>query len=214
MVEGVLTYISGVTMMASLIIALGAQNIYVLRQGARRDRVALVVAICIVSDVTLVALGVAGLGAAVERLPWLLTATRWGGALFLAVYGLLAARRAISPSSDQLLTGTPAAASSQSAPATQSPLLPTVLATFAFTWLNPGVYLDTVFLVGSVAATHGEEKWIFALGAMTASALWFTALGYGSRFIGRWLHTARGWQVLDGIIAVVMFAMALSLVLY
>lgn len=89
----------------------------------------------------------------------------------------------------------------------------TVLTVLALTWLNPHVYLDTVFLLGSVATTHGDDRWVFALGAVAASVLWFSALGFGARYLGRWLATPRAWRILDAIIAVVMIALGVSLVL-
>ena len=88
-----------------------------------------------------------------------------------------------------------------------------VLTTLALTWLNPHVYLDTVLMLGSIAATHGEERWLFAGGAIAASILWFTALGFGARYLGRWLRTPRSWRILDAVIAVVMIAIAVSLVI-
>lgn len=205
----------------SLIVAIGAQNLFVLRQGIRREHPFAVVAVCAVSDAVLILLGVSGVGLVLEAIPWLLDVVRWAGAAFLTVYGVLAARRAVRPNG-QTLHATPETAASGSrttdAGGTLVRTRPTRLATtvltcLALTWLNPHVYLDTVFLLGSVATTHGDGRWVFAAGACAASLLWFTGLGFGARFLGRWLDTPRAWRILDAAIALVMFAIALSLVL-
>jgi len=195
--------IAGVGLGLSLIVAIGAQNLFVLRQGIRREHVLAVVAVCALSDVALIALGVSGVGLAVQTVPWLVTAVRWAGALFLTGYGVLAARRALRPSGRALHAGRGAASAG---------LISTVSTCLALTWLNPHVYLDTVFLLGSVAATHGATRWAFALGAALASAAWFSALGFGARGIGTRLDDPRAWRVVDGVIAVVMLAIAVSLV--
>ena len=206
----------------SLIVAIGAQNLFVLRQGVRREHLLAVVAVCAVSDAVLIVLGVSGIGLALQAAPWLIVVVRWAGAAFLVGYGVLAARRALRPSGETLRVDTAAAASPsvrdaggtvvRTRPA-RTTLAATILTCLALTWLNPHVYLDTVFLLGSVASTHGEGRWAFAVGACVASLVWFSALGFGARFLGRWLDTPRAWRILDAIIAVVMFAIALSLVL-
>ncbi|MFT4135861.1 LysE/ArgO family amino acid transporter [Microbacterium sp.] len=190
----------------SLIVAIGAQNLFVLRQGIRRDHALVVAAVCALSDAVLIVVGVSGLGALLQALPWLIDAVRWAGALFLAGYAALAARRALRPSGAALRADDPA-------PAARTRLGPVVLTCLALTWLNPHVYLDTVFLLGSVAATHGDGRWWFAAGAAVASVAWFFALAVGARGLGRWLATPRAWRILDGLIAVVMLAIAISLVL-
>lgn len=211
----------------SLIIAIGAQNVFLLRQGLRREHVLPVVVICAVSDAALIAVGVAGLGFLVQQAPWLMTVARWAGAAFLVAYGLLAARRAWRGSGEALQTGGPDAGGDPDADgpggtatgggsarvATRTRLLPVVATALALTWLNPHVYLDTVLLLGSVAATHGDQRWAFAAGAMAASVIWFSGLGFGARYLGRWLRTPRAWRVLDALIAVVMIALGVSLVL-
>ena len=162
--------LSGLVTGLSLIVAIGAQNAFVLRQGLRRHHVLLVVGVCALSDLALILAGVAGIGTIIERAPGVLTVVRWFGVVFLLGYGLLAARRAVRGGHLE------AAADRQlSARA--------VLATaLAFTWLNPHVYLDTVLLVGSIASTHGPSgRWWFAAGASIASIGWFTALGFGAR---------------------------------
>jgi len=189
----------------SLIVAIGAQNVFVLRQGIRREHIGAVVAICAVSDALLIAAGIAGLGAVLAVVPWLVDVVRWLGAAFLLGYAVLAARRAWRPRSGL-------EADTGAAPRLAR-LSGVALAALALTWLNPHVYLDTVFLLGSVANTHGDERWLFGAGAMTASLLWFTALGLGARYLGRWLSSPRAWRWLDAGIAVVMIAIAVSLVL-
>jgi L-lysine exporter family protein LysE/ArgO len=214
--------LAGLGLGFSLIVAIGAQNLFVLRQGVRREHLVAVVAVCALSDAVLILLGVSGIGFVLQAVPWLIVVVRWAGAAFLVGYGLLAARRALRPSGETLRVdaGAPAPATIpdagdtlvQTRPA-RSTLTATVLTCLALTWLNPHVYLDTVFLLGSVASTHGDGRWAFAIGACIASLVWFSALGFGSRFLGRWLDTPRAWRLLDAIIAVVMFAIAISLVL-
>ncbi|GAA4478385.1 LysE/ArgO family amino acid transporter [Microbacterium panaciterrae] len=219
-----LTTLSGLGLMFSLIIAVGAQNVYVLRQGMRREHVLPVVLICAVSDAVLVLAGTAGLGYLVKSLPWLIVVARWAGATSLVLYGVLAARRAWKAGGESLVadpaadSATPGSAAGASRPGgtatlTRTPLAPVILATLAFTWLNPNVYLDTVLLIGSIAATHGDERWLFAAGAIVASGIWFFALGFGARHLGRWLRTPRAWRILDTAIAVVLVVMGVSLVL-
>ncbi|MBS1673482.1 MAG: amino acid transporter [Actinobacteria bacterium] len=210
--------------MFSLIIAVGAQNVFVLRQGLRREHVLPVVLICAASDAALVLAGTAGLGYLVKTLPWLIVVARWAGAISLVVYGVLAARRAWHSGGEALLADTaPAddagsargsgASGSTTTLARTAPLAPVLLATLAFTWLNPNVYLDTVLLIGGVAATHGDGRWLFAAGAIIASVTWFFALGFGARHLGRWLRTPRAWRILDTAIAALLVVMGISLVL-
>ena len=222
--------LAGLGLGFSLIVAIGAQNLFVLRQGVRREHLVAVVAVCAISDAVLIVLGVSGIGVLLEAIPWLIVVARWAGAAFLVGYGVLAARRAWRPSGetlrvdplrvDTLRVGTAASPSIPDAGGTtvqtrpaRTALAATVLTCLALTWLNPHVYLDTVFLLGSVASTHGDGRWAFAVGACLASLVWFSGLGFGSRFLGRWLDTPRAWRILDALIAVVMFAIALSLVL-
>lgn len=217
-----LTVLAGLGLGLSLIVAIGAQNVFVLRQGIRREHVLAVVIVCAVSDALLIAAGVAGLGFLLQAAPWLVVVARVAGALFLFGYGLLAARRAwrggevlaVDASSPADGTGTGRSAGG-TATATRSGtrLAPVLLTVLALTWLNPHVYLDTVLMLGSIAATHGEQRWLFAAGAILASVLWFTALGFGARYLGRWLRTERSWRVLDAVIAVIMVALAVSLIL-
>jgi L-lysine exporter family protein LysE/ArgO len=244
-------FLAGLGLGLSLIVAIGAQNVFVLRQGIRREHVGLVALICASSDAVLILVGVSGIGAATQAVPWLIDAVRWVGAAFLVGYGVLAARRALRPSGAALEVSEPAVAEPRAAEtvppsrgtvpgvrgnrpqpgAEPSPVsrgtVPAgaasrpvtaatgsvVLTCLALTWLNPHVYLDTVFLLGTVGATHGEDRWVFAAGAMAASVAWFFSLAYGARLLGRWLSTVRAWRVLDALIAVVMVGLGLSLVL-
>jgi L-lysine exporter family protein LysE/ArgO len=183
----------------SLIVAIGAQNAFVLRQGIRREAVLPVVAICAASDAVLIACGVGGLGVLVTAWPAALTAIRAVGAAFLLGYALLAARRAFRPSS--LEAGGPSVRSGRRA----------VLACLAMTWLNAHVYLDTVLLLGAVAAGHGPLRWQFALGAATASLCWFAALGFGARLLAPFFRRASSWRALDALVATTMLITGLGL---
>lgn len=183
--------------------AIGAQNAFVLRQGLRGQHVLAVVAVCTASDIVLIAAGVGGLGVVVESAPGLLTVIRYAGAAFLLCYGILAARRALAASS---LT-------TESTGVTVA-LDATVLTCLALTWLNPHVYLDTVLLLGSFANTYtSPDRWFLGAGAMVASIIWFTSLGYGARKLGPLFARPVAWRVLDSVIAAVMFGLALGLLL-
>jgi len=195
-------FVQGWVMGAGLILAIGAQNALVLRQGLRRAHVGAVVAFCTLSDWLLIALGVFGLGALVQSSTWLLEVFRFGGAAFLLGYALLAARRAWRPN-----TGLQAAGSAASLGATLS-------AAFAFTYLNPHVYLDTVVLLGSLGARQPPAlRAAFAAGAGVASAMWFTMLGFGAAAAAPRLQTARTWRVIDGLVALLMTGLGLQLLL-
>jgi L-lysine exporter family protein LysE/ArgO len=228
--------------MLSLIVAIGAQNAFVLRQGLRRAHVGPVVTVCTVSDIVLIVAGVTGIGAIVKHAAWALQAARWLGVAFLAWYGLSSAWRARRPSALSVPPdGTPAVASTgvastgvastgvastgvastavastgvASTGVAGAGLAATLSRTLALTWLNPHVYLDTVVLIGSIATTHGPSgRWLFALGAAVASTLWFAGLGFGARFAAPLLTTPRAWQVLDLLIAATMLGIAAKLAL-
>ncbi|GAA2897727.1 LysE/ArgO family amino acid transporter [Streptomyces mexicanus] len=186
----------------SLIVAIGAQNAFVLRQGVRRDAVLAVVGICALSDAVLIALGVGGVGAVVVAWPGALRAVGLVGGAFLLCYGALPARRVLRPPGTGLRTEGEAVGSRRRA----------VLTCLAMTWLNPHVYLDTVFLLGSLAAGRGSLRWTFGLGAALASVCWFAALGFGARLLGRFLARPAAWRVLDGLVAVTMLALGATLV--
>jgi L-lysine exporter family protein LysE/ArgO len=194
--------LSGLLFGLSLIVAIGAQNTYVLRQGLVRQHVTTVVSICALSDAVLIAAGVAGAGAALRGRPWLVQSVRVGGAIFLFAYAAFAARRALHP--------TPF-----SEHKTQSAAgLPTVVATaLAFTWLNPAVYVDTLVLLGSVANSHGSSHWWFGAGAAVASAAWFTGLGFGARLLIPLFTKSLAWQLLDVFVVLIMSTTAVRILL-
>jgi L-lysine exporter family protein LysE/ArgO len=195
------TAAAGLGLGLSLIVAIGAQNAYVLRQGIRVEYVAAIVAICALSDAVLILLGISGIGFVIERVPAMLTVIRFAGAAFLIGYGLLAARRFFT----RQVLHTDAAAPRPS-------LRTAVLTVLALTWLNPHVYLDTVLLLGSVANAHGTDgRWAFGVGAVIASVLWFSLLGFGARFLGPLFARPIAWRVLDAAIAVTMIALGIRL---
>ncbi len=194
--------LAGLGLGLSLIVAIGAQNTFVLRQGLRGEHLLPVVLVCAVSDAVLIVAGVLGAGVLLERLPWLLPVFRFGGAAFLIGYAVVAARRALRPRALRTGDDGPAA-----------PLVASLTTVLALTWLNPHVYLDTVVLLGSIAQTHHEARGWFAAGAVTASTLWFTALAYGARLLRPLFARPAAWRVLDGLISLVMVLIAVSLLL-
>src|SRR3954447_13252640 len=198
--SALLAVAAGLGLGLGLIVAIGAQNAFVLRQGLRLEHVAAVVVVCAVSDVALIAAGVLGAGAALSRVPWLIPVVCFAGAAFLLGYGVLAARRALRPG--VLLPDATGA---------RTGLAVTVGTCLALTWLNPHVYLDTVVLLGSMASTYDEYRWQFAAGSAVGSILWFTALGFGARLLRPVFARPVAWRVLDGGIAVVMSGLAVSL---
>lgn len=192
--------IAGFLTGAALIVAIGAQNAFVLRQGILGRHVLPLVAVCAGADALLILAGIAGVGALIEALPSAMALARYGGAAFLAAYGLLAARRAFA--------GMRPGVAPEGAKA-----LGAALATcLAFTFLNPHVYLDTVILIGSLASQRGEEgRWLFGVGAAAASVVWFFSLGFGARLLAPVFAKPSAWRVLDALIAATMFALGASL---
>jgi L-lysine exporter family protein LysE/ArgO len=195
---------AGFVASASLIIAIGAQNAYVLRQGLQRRHVGLVVATSALGDILCITFGVAGIGALVHQWPGLLQGLRFGGAAFLAAYGLMAAQRAwrggetLAPRSDG-----------------QASWRRVLLACLAFSLLNPHVYLDTMILLGSLSTRYpGPARWAFAIGACCASVLWFSTLGYGARFLVPVFRDPKAWRVLDASVAVFMLVLCSLLLLH
>jgi L-lysine exporter family protein LysE/ArgO len=186
-------FLSGLLFSLSLIVAIGAQNLYVLRQGALRTHVGTVVLICAASDIALIAAGVAGVGAVVIHRPGLLVIVRDFGAALLVAYGVLAARRAIG-------AGRVSLNARDARPTRRS----VAAAAFGFTWLNPAVYLDTLVLLGTVASSHPHGRWWFAAGAAAASVAWFIGLGFGARLLAPLLRRPQAWRLLDIFVAVVM----------
>jgi L-lysine exporter family protein LysE/ArgO len=193
-------FISGLLLGLSLIIAIGAQNAFVLRQGLTGRFVLPVALVSALLDATLIVLGVAGLGALLESVPFLLGLVRWLGAGYLVWFGITSLRRA---QSDQSMSV------SGSGSATLASVL---LSTATFSLLNPHVYLDTVVFLGAFAAQFGDSRWWFALGACLASIVWFFSLAYGAKALSRYVKNPRFWKILDSTIAVVMFALAIALI--
>ncbi|WP_082810389.1 LysE/ArgO family amino acid transporter [Kocuria varians] len=194
-------FLPGLVTGLALIVAIGAQNAFILRQGIRRQHVGVVVAICIVSDVVLISLGTAGIGFVIERVPWLLDALRWVGVVYLAVFALMSFRSAFR---SQVIDTTADDARS---------LRGVVLATLAFTWLNPHTYLDAVLILGNLANQHGGQRWIFTAGAILGSVIWFCTLGAGARALSHVLNTPLTWRIVDALVGVVMLFIAVQLAL-
>ncbi|MDW4499582.1 LysE/ArgO family amino acid transporter [Sulfitobacter sp. D35] len=193
------TFLAGFALGFSLILAIGAQNAFVLRHGLMRLHVFQVCLICAVSDALLIAAGVAGIGVITRALPWFEPLMRYGGAAFLIWYGARSARSAWKG-------GHRMEAEGRAAPTLRA----TVLTALAFTWLNPHVYLDTMLLIGSISAQYADP-WIFGSGAILSSFTFFFGLGYGARILAPLFARPRSWQVLDGIIALTMWAIAVKL---
>jgi L-lysine exporter family protein LysE/ArgO len=189
--------LAGFATSLTLIVAIGAQNAFVLRQGLRREHVLPVVLTCAVSDALLISSGIAGLGALLTRSQLALDIAKYAGAAFLYLYAAFAARRAFNPGSISPADHAPAA------------LRSVVLTCLGFTYLNPHVYLDTVVLLGSLANQRGTDgRWLYGIGAVTASFAWFFSLGFFSRKLSPIFARPRAWQVLDSAIAVLMAALA------
>jgi L-lysine exporter family protein LysE/ArgO len=192
--------LSGFFLGASLIVAIGAQNAFILRQGLLRSHVFILCLICAASDALLIAAGVGGLGTLVSHSPVLISVVTLGGAIFLASYAVLAFRRALHPAAMQ--AGSPNGLGLKAAVAT----------CLAFTFLNPHVYLDTVVLLGSLSAAYsGADRLAYGIGAATASFVWFFGLGYGARLLQPIFAKPAAWRVLDVMIGVVMSLLAVSL---
>ncbi len=193
--------VSGLGLGLSLIVVIGAQNAFVLRQGLSGQHIRLVAGLCTASDAVLIAAGVLGAGAVLTRLPTVLTAVRIAGGAFLISYGYMAARRARRPA--VLLADSPRRSAGASS---------TAATCLALTWLNPHVYLDTVVLLGAIANTHHGQRWPFAAGAALASAAWFFGLGYGARLLRPVFARPVAWRILDTGIAAVMLTLGALLI--
>ncbi|MDO5635344.1 MAG: LysE/ArgO family amino acid transporter [Micrococcus sp.] len=182
----------------ALIVAIGAQNAFVLRQGLRREHVGVVVAICTLADIGLILTGTLGIGVLVTQVPWLLVVLRYAGAAYLLYFAFTSFRSALRSSG---LTA--------QAPRSRASVVGTTL---AITFLNPHVYLDTVVMLGSLANQYGtSDRWIFAAGACLGSILWFSALGFGAHRLSGVLGRPAVWRVLDVLIGLVMLALAVKL---
>lgn len=206
-------FLAGLAICLGLIISIGAQNSYVLRQGIRREHVGAIVIACIASEVVLQTAGVAGVGVLVEHVPWLDGVARWAGAIFLVGYAFVCARRAwrgggsLEAAPDDAATGAGGVAVRQ-----RTSRRAAVLTILALTWLNPHALIETTLVMGSIAATHGDARWSFLVGGLVAAAIWFVGFGYGARFLAPIMRTERAWRILDGGIAVVMLGIAVALV--
>lgn len=194
-------FIAGFSLGFSLIVAIGSQNAYVLRQGLRHEHVFIICFICFLSDALLIALGVSGLSVLISKAPWIEPVARYGGAIFLLIYGAISLFRAITRK--ESLTPSPDAA---------TPLLSAILTCLAFTWLNPHVYLDTVILLGSVSTQYAGQQVDFAAGAALASLLFFFTLGYGAGLLAPLFKKPLAWKILDLLIAGIMWSIAFSLI--
>ena len=193
---------TGAALGLTLIVAIGAQNAFVLRQGLRREHVGAIVLLCAGCDALLMTAGIAGLAQLLGEQPALALWLTLGGVAFLGVYGLRALLRAWRPGALHAAAG-----------AVQLSRAQALAQAAAFTLLNPHVYLDTVVLVGSIGAQQGAQRWWFAAGAAAASVAWFCALGYGARWLAPCFERPRAWQVLDGLIGLTMLALAAGLLL-
>lgn len=193
--------ITGFALSLSLIVAIGAQNAFVLRQGIRQSHVLAVILTCAFSDAILMSAGILGFGALAESMPWLKPVMTWGGALFLFSYGIFAFRSAFTGSGALKAEG-----------AVEEKLWPTVAVCLALTWGNPHVYLDTLVLLGSVAAAHDGSRLAFGFGAISASFVFFFSLGYGARLLAPFFAQPSAWRKLDFGVGVLMWAIAAALI--
>lgn len=194
------TYLYGMSVSFSLILAIGAQNAFVLKQGLKKEFVLIVCLICAISDALLISAGVLGFGNFISQNPMIVTLAKYFGAVFLFWYGFRNFKSSLKPSAGLIAEGQDVKNISK-----------IIGLTMAFTWLNPHVYLDTVVLIGSISAQF-SDKIAFMLGAMSSSFIWFFALGYGARLLEPIFKNPKAWQVLDFIIGVVMWVIALMLI--
>lgn len=196
------TYLAGFSLGLSLILAIGSQNAFVLKQGIKKNNVLVACAVCALSDAILISLGVAGFGEIVERFPAIETIARYGGATFLLLYACLSFKSALT-THHALDTSI----------ATQDSMTKTIMMCLAFTWLNPHVYLDTVILLGSISTQYHPNQMEFAIGAVLSSFVFFFSLGYFSRFLAPVFERPKAWKVLEFVVGLTMLFIAISLVL-
>ena len=196
------TYLQGFAIGLSLIVAIGAQNAFVLKQGLKKQAVFWVCFVCALSDSILVVLGITGFATVIQLYPELVDLAKWAGAVFLLWYGLQHAIQAFQ--SNQSLH-----AGSQN----EIQLSKIIIVCLALTWLNPHVYLDTVVLIGSISTQFEQTKLYFALGVITASWFFFFSLGYGARVLIPVFENPKAWKVLDVVIALIMWSIAISLIM-
>ena len=196
-------FLTGLGIGLSLILAIGAQNAFVLRQGLRGSHVLPVVLTCALSDAVLIVIGVTSFAQIARLLPWVEPVLRFGGAAFLIWYGAKSLRAALTSTEALWIDGA----------APPEPLRPVLLTALALTWLNPHVYLDTVVLLGTISTQYPGQQWAFGAGAVSGSFLFFFALGYGARLLRPLFARPRAWRILEGGIALVMWAIALKLIM-
>ncbi|AEA62593.1 LysE/ArgO family amino acid transporter [Burkholderia gladioli] len=197
-----IAFTHGAALCASLIITIGAQNAFLLRQGIMRSHVGKIVLLCAASDMLLIAAGVGGASVLVERYPTFIHVVLYLGLAYLAWFGLSALRRALKPGHATLDVSGSAAPPAQGA-------WPVVLSTLALTWLNPHVYLDTFLLIGTAGAREPDgTRAAFAIGAMLVSVLWFVGVGYGARLLAPWFRKALAWRLLDGAVGSMILCLA------
>ncbi len=204
-----ISFIEGLLLGASLIIAIGAQNAYVIRQGVKGEHVFAVAAVCALVDIMLIAVGAAGVGTLIAQSPTLRMIAAWGGALFLFSFGVIATRAAFRAQSNawdeadneaRITTGK------------YSGVKGAMITAAGFSLLNPHVYLDTVVVLGGLAAQYdGADRVLFAVGAMSASVIWFAGIGYGAIKVAPFFRTTFGARMLEATIAVIMFLLAFLL---
>ncbi len=207
-----IAFTHGAALCASLIVTIGAQNAYVLRQGIMRSHVAKIVVLCTLSDFILIGAGVGGAAALMARYPRFVHVMLYVGLAYLLWFGVMAWRRALKRGHATLgEAGTAGAANASGAPEVASATWPVVLTTLALTWLNPHVYLDTFLLIGTAGAREPEGTRVaFAIGAMAVSAVWFVGLGYGARMLAPLFRRATAWRVLDGAMGSMVLLVAVS----
>ncbi|WP_199907685.1 LysE/ArgO family amino acid transporter [Nocardioides terrigena] len=195
-------FLTGVLTGLALIVAVGAQNAFVLRQGIRGEHVLAVIVVCMVSDIVALTAGVAGLGVVMERWPAVLPIAQIGGGLYLLAFGVQSAVRAWRPVALDADGGS------------SMTVRRAVLLTLALTWLNPHFYLDAILMLGTVANSFGDQRWWFCAGAIAASLVWFPALGFGARSLRGIFARPSAWRVLDSGIAVLMGALGIGLLVH
>jgi L-lysine exporter family protein LysE/ArgO len=195
-------FLAGFSLGLSLIVAIGSQNAFVLKQGIRNQHVFIICFICALSDGILITAGVAGFGVIVQKFPQIEVFARYAGALFLSVYALLSFKSAFMVTHAMDEAAEP-----------KSSLLKSVLMCLAFTWLNPHVYLDTVVLLGSISTQYHPEQFVFAAGAVTGSFVFFFSLGYASKYLAPVFAQPKAWKVLEFFVGCTMLFIAVSLVI-
>ncbi|NOH18523.1 LysE/ArgO family amino acid transporter [Vibrio cyclitrophicus] len=196
------TYFAGFTLGLSLILAIGSQNAFVLKQGLKNQHVFAICLVCAISDALLISFGVTGFGAIVKQFPQIEQFARYGGAVFLGVYAFLSLRSSFTETHALVGVGD-----------TKESLIKAMAMCLAFTWLNPHVYLDTVVLLGSISTQYQPNHMLFGAGAITGSFVFFFSLGYGARFLAPLFKNPRAWKVLEFVIGMIMASIAVSLVI-